>query len=60
MTSRDEQVKAAKFCQLQELEEEQRDDAEYEEFLRKETERLKLRGFTPRVNNSLQHVVFVK
>lgn len=52
MTSRQEEVKDAKFRQLQELELEQRDDAEYEEFLRKETERLKLRGFTPRVRNS--------
>ena len=33
-----------------EEDEEQQADKEYEEFLRQETERLKLRGFTPRVN----------
>jgi len=50
MTSREEQVKDSKIRQLQDLEQEQRDDVDYEEFLRKETERLKLRGFTPRVS----------
>ena len=50
MTSREEQVKDSKIRQLQDLEQEQRDDVDYEEFLRKETERFKLRGFTPRVS----------
>jgi len=62
LTSRKEQEAEVQLAEAQAVEEERAGDREYEEFLRAETERLKLRGFTPRVwlvlNKIMQHCKF--
>lgn len=48
LTSRREEERELQLRLQQEADEEKKADKDYEEFLRQETERLKLRGFTPR------------
>ncbi|KAH3887553.1 trichoplein keratin filament-binding protein-like [Dreissena polymorpha] len=48
LTSRKVQEEESKLRELRELERERVEEEEYEGFLRQETERLKLKGFTPR------------
>lgn len=50
-TSRKVNEEEAKLRELRELERERVEEEEYEGFLRQETERLKLKGFTPRVGH---------
>ena len=49
MTSRKEEEDKSKKQQEAETKQQQMDDEEYAEFLQQETERMRLRGFTPRV-----------
>ena len=39
----------------EELDQQQKEEEEYEQFLRQETERMRLRGFTPRVPLKFLH-----
>ena len=50
MTSRKEHDQAAQLRLQLELDEEKEADKDYEDFLKQETQRLKLQGFTPRVS----------
>ena len=50
VTARREKEKAVRIHQAADHEEDQRAHGEYEQFLQQETQRMKIRGFTPKVN----------
>ena len=48
-TTRRQREESARKRVQEEYEEQNKEEKEYEDFLRQETERMRLRGFTPRV-----------
>ena len=57
MEERQHAEKMARLNLRMEEEEEEQADAEYQDFLRQETERMRQRGFTPRVRTSLLYFI---
>ena len=55
MEERQQAEKMARLNLRMEEEEEEQADAEYQDFLQQETERMRQRGFTPRVRTSVLH-----
>lgn len=55
VTARREQDERAKQRDALEFNEDQKGDEEYDDFLRQETERMRLKGFTPRVSLTYLH-----
>ena len=53
LTARREQEERARRREDEDYREEIKADDEYEEFLRQETERMRLKGFTPRVGHTI-------